>query len=72
MSKWKTVKIKDVCEKASSNIAQKDIRDNDGEYPIYGASGFIKTVDFYVQDKEYIGIVKDGAGVGRVMLLPQK
>ena len=72
MSKWKTVKIKDVCEKASSNIAQKDIRDNDGEYPIYGASGFIKTVDFYVQDKEYIGIVKDGAGVGRVMLLPPK
>ena len=72
MSKWKMVKIKDACEKASSNIAQKDICDNDGEYPIYGASGFIKAVDFYVQEKEYIGIVKDGAGVGRVMLLPPK
>ena len=72
MSKWKMVKIKDDCEKASSNIAQKDICENDGEYPIYGASGFIKTVDFYVQEDEYIGIVKDGAGVGRVMVLPSK
>lgn len=72
MSKWKMVKIKEVCEKASSNIAQKDICENDGEYPIYGASGFIKTVDFYVQEEEYIGIVKDGAGVGRVMVLPAK
>ncbi len=72
MSKWKMVKIKDVCEKASSNIAQKDICENDGEYPIYGASGFIKTIDFYVQEDEYIGIVKDGAGVGRVMVLPLK
>ena len=72
MSKWKMVKIKEVCEKASSNIAQKDICENDGAYPIYGASGFIKTVDFYVQEEEYIGIVKDGAGVGRVMVLPAK
>lgn len=67
---WKVVKIKDICEKASSNIAQKDLNDNEGEYPIYGASGFIKNVDFYQRSEPYIGIVKDGSGVGRVSLYP--
>lgn len=64
------VKLSYVCEKASSNIAQKDLENNSGEYPIYGASGFIKNVDFYKQEKEYIAVVKDGAGVGRTMILP--
>ena len=70
--KWKTVRLGDVCEKGSSNIAQNEITDNNGEYPIYGAAGFIKNVDFYKQDKPYIGIVKDGAGVGRVSVHPAK
>jgi len=64
------VRLGDVCKKASSNIAQKDLACNEGEYPIYGASGFIKNVDFYKQDKQYIAIVKDGAGIGRAMILP--
>ena len=65
-------RLEDVCDKASSNIAQKDLEGNEGKYPIFGASGFIKNVDFYKQEKEYIAIVKDGAGVGRTMLLPAK
>ena len=64
------ITLKDLCDKGSSNIAQKDIENSNGEYPIYGASGFIKNVDFYKQEKPYIAIVKDGAGVGRVMKLP--
>ena len=72
MNEWKTVRLGDVCEKGSSNIAQNEIADNNGEYPIYGAAGFIKNVDFYKQDKPYIGIVKDGAGVGRVSVHPAK
>ena len=64
------VKLKDLCTKGSSSIAQKDLADKNGVYPIYGAAGFIKNVDFYHQDKPYIAIVKDGAGVGRVMKLP--
>jgi len=66
------IKLADVCTKGSSNIAQKDLENNEGEFPIYGASGFIKNVDFYHQEKPYIAIVKDGAGVGRVMQLPAK
>lgn len=64
------VTLEDVCIKGSSNIAQKDLENNEGKYPIYGASGFIKNVDFYVQEKPYIAVVKDGAGIGRTMMLP--
>ena len=64
--------IKDICDKGSSNVAQKDLEGHDGKYPIYGASGFIKNVDFYHQDKEYVGIVKDGSGIGRVAFYPPK
>lgn len=67
---WEVGKLKDICERGTSNIAQKNIVDNNGEYPIYGAAGFIKNVDFYQQDKEYVAVVKDGAGVGRVSVLP--
>ena len=64
------VKLGDICKKASSAVAQKDLENNEGNYPIYGASGFIKNVDFYHQEQPYVAIVKDGAGVGRVMKLP--
>ena len=65
-------RLGDICKKASSSVAQKDLDGNEGNYPIYGASGFIKNVDFYHQEQPYIAIVKDGAGVGRVMKLPAK
>ncbi len=64
--------VKDICSKGSSQVAQKDLEGLTGDYPIYGASGLIKNVDFYHQEKEYIGLVKDGSGIGRVMFLPQK
>lgn len=60
------VRLVDVCTKATSNIAQKDLENSNGEFPIYGASGFIKNVDFYKCEKEYVAVVKDGAGVGRI------
>ena len=70
MSRWERVRLGDVCEKGSSGIAQKDLDGNEGPYPIYGAGGLIKHVDFYQQDRPCIAVVKDGAGVGRVTLLP--
>ena len=63
-------KIKDICDKASSNIAQNKITELDGDYPVFGASGYVQNVDFYHQNTEYIGIVKDGSGVGRVNKYP--
>ena len=66
------VKLEDVCERASSNLKQSDIKEMDGNYPIYGASGYIGSVDFYHQEKPYIAVVKDGAGIGRTFLHPAK
>lgn len=65
-------KLGDVCKKETSNIAQKDLEGRRGNFPIYGASGFIANVDFYQQENPYIAVVKDGAGIGRVMKLPAK
>ena len=69
---WEIKKLKDICEKGSSNVNMKDLSNLGGNYPIYGASGFIQNVNFYHQEKEYIGIIKDGSGIGRTMLLPAK
>ncbi|MEY8404391.1 restriction endonuclease subunit S [Oscillospiraceae bacterium 44-34] len=66
------IQLGDICTKASSGIAQKDLEHCNGAYPIYGASGLIKYVDFYQQENPYVAVVKDGAGVGRVMQLPAK
>ncbi len=65
-------RVKEVCSKASSNIVLNKIEDNNGDYALYGASGFVKGVDFYHQEEPYIGIVKDGSGVGRVDVYPSK
>lgn len=66
------VKLKDVCEKATSNLKQSDILSLDGKYPVYGASGYLGNIDSYHQDKPYIAVVKDGAGIGRTTILPPK
>ena len=64
------VKLSEVSSGFTKNIAQKDLDNNNGCYPIYGASGYIKNINFYISDKPYIGIVKDGSGVGRVNIYP--
>ena len=58
-------KLEDVCVRGSSNLKQSDVIDKTGEYPIYGAAGYIGNVDFYHQDQPYVAVVKDGAGIGR-------
>ncbi len=63
---WEMKTLGDVCEKASSNVSQNQLDNEVGEYPIFGASGFIKNVSFYHQKEPYFSIVKDGSGVGRV------
>ena len=65
---WEVKRLGEVCEKGSSNVSMKSIINNEGKYPIYGAKGFIKNVDFYHHDKQYITIIKDGAGIGRTSI----
>ena len=64
------VELAELCDKGSSNLAQKDLVFDSGIYPVYGAPGEITKVDFFHQSKPYLGLIKDGAGVGRVMQLP--
>ena len=64
------VKLEDVCERGTSNLKQSDIAKTSGDYPIYGASGYIGNTNFYHQEKPYVAVVKDGAGVGRAALYP--
>lgn len=67
---WEYKKLGEVCTKGSSNISLNKIEANTGEYALYGASGYVKGIDFYHQKELYIGVVKDGAGVGRVNIYP--
>lgn len=66
---WKLVTIGDACEKGSSNVSQNQLDNEKGQYPIYGASGFIKKISFFHNKNPYLSIVKDGSGVGRVRIM---
>lgn len=66
------VKLEDVCEKGTSNLKLSDVVGKNGDYPIYGASGYIGNVNFYKQESPYVAVVKDGAGIGRAILCPAK
>lgn len=66
----KTLRIKDICDKGSSSLKQKDVENQNGVYPVFGASGLIGKIDTYHQNKDYIAIVKDGSGIGRVTFMP--
>lgn len=63
---WEEKTLGEVSSKESSNISANKIEDNFGEFIIYGASGVLKKVNFYLQENDYISIIKDGAGVGRI------
>lgn len=65
------IRLKEIVNCESSNITLADIENDNGIYPVYGATGFIKNIKNYKFDSEYIAIVKDGAGVGRTMICPK-
>jgi len=69
---WTYGILDDVAIKGSSNISLTKIKDDMGDYPVFGAKGFVKNVSFYQQESEYLGIIKDGAGIGRVTKHPGK
>ena len=63
--------IKEICQKGASNLKQKELLDK-GTYAVYGASGISGYLETYHQEEQYIGIVKDGSGIGRVDFYPPK
>lgn len=69
---WQEKTLGEISIKKASNMSANAIEDNLGDYIIYGAAGVLKKVDFYEEENDYIGIVKDGAGVGRLLLCERK
>lgn len=67
----KKSKLKYVCYSFNSNISTEYISDNDNYFKIFGASGLLGFYKFKSMNKEYLGIVKDGAGVGRITIYPK-
>ena len=64
---WEEKMLGEIVKYKVSTLQDNQIQDNSGFYPVYGATGFIKNINFYNNEHDYIGIVKDGAGVGRIL-----
>jgi hypothetical protein len=62
-----SVKLKYLCSSFSTPITQDEIHEK-GPYPVFGASGLVGYKEEYACDVPYLGIIKDGAGVGRITL----
>ena len=69
---WEENQLLDLSTKKSSKVTAKDIEDNDGDYIVFGASGHFRNINSYTESEPYIAIVKDGAGAGRLFLMPEK
>ena len=69
---WKYGTLEDAVTKGSSNISLNKVKDDDGNYQLFGAKGFNKNISFYHQEEEYLAIIKDGAGIGRISQHPKQ
>jgi type I restriction enzyme, S subunit len=69
---WKEKQLGDVAQKTASAVTAQSLEQDSGDYPVFGASGYIKGISFFTSDVPHIAIVKDGAGVGRLMFCPEK
>ncbi len=64
-----SVKISEIFIKLSSSIKASEAKP-EGKYGVYGAQGLLGFLDTYQTDKESIAVIKDGAGIGRVQIIP--
>ena len=64
---FQMVKLADICDFVSSShtISNLGARES-GIYPVYDAAGLSMYIDTYDMHEEYISIVKDGSGIGRL------
>ena len=69
---WEYKKLGEVCKIYQPQTIASSLLKEDGKYPVYGASGVISHIDSYHQEENYIAIVKDGSGIGRVTFMPAK
>ncbi|MGZ9848319.1 restriction endonuclease subunit S [Macrococcus psychrotolerans] len=69
---WKTISLRDCSEYKNSNITIKSLSNEMFEnlFPVYDANNIVGWSSDFQFNESYISIIKDGAGVGRIRLLP--
>lgn len=68
---WEESQLKKQVNYSTTGVRSCDISE-EGKYDLYDANEVIGKVNAYASDKPYISIIKDGSGVGRVRLLPER
>ena len=63
-------RLKDVVIQQKSSLKLSDLKKH-GAFPVFGASGLVGYRDFFQSENEAVAIIKDGAGIGRVSMLPK-
>ena len=71
MTNFTQSRLKYICTSYNSNISTDKLKEC-GEYPVFGAAGVMGYSDNFRNTCEYLGIIKDGAGIGRINLYPAK
>jgi type I restriction enzyme S subunit len=69
---WLEGIIENITIPESSSIALNKLELKKEGYPVYGADSIVGFIDSYQHNDNYISIVKDGSGVGRLNLVQQK
>lgn len=59
------MRLKYLCSSYSTALTQSEISD-DGPFAVYGATGIVGYLSNYSSANEYLSVIKDGAGVGRI------
>ena len=67
---WKKVKLNEICFNKASNLSESSLGENAGQYAVYGANGYLQNISTFDISSEYVGIIKDGSGVGRAKIYP--
>lgn len=62
------MKLNEIVKSISSQLKLSQVKTS-GKYTVYGASGECGYIDSFKINKNYLALVKDGAGVGRVFKL---
>ena len=67
---WKEKELNEICTYHTSSLSVGDAI-ADGKYELYDANSAIGYTNTNIQNCDYITIIKDGSGVGRVRMLPK-
>jgi type I restriction enzyme S subunit len=65
---WEQAQISDLAISEASTLALNKLSLVPNGYPVYGADGCVGFINTFAQSEDYIAIIKDGSGVGRLSL----